>query len=126
MKNEDDILMMYNIIKDLGCTGRGGRQSNRETFFTIALPKLFDDIQNRIFDENTGDSDDLQGEGVKIIKPSNVNCFYTRLAILLGLNLSGHIDTLTEASTLIDELYKIGELQNKQQYRNTLNKFSTL
>ena len=49
----------------------------------------------------------LQGSGVeKGIIPSNTNDNYTRLEILLGLNLYGHTDTLTEASKLIDELYK--------------------
>ena len=67
----------------------------------------------------------LQGEGVKIIIPSNIIDIYTRLEVLLGLKLSGHTDTLTEASNLIDELYKRGEIQNKQQYRNALNKFSS-
>ena len=33
MKNEDDISMMYNIIRDLGYTGRRDRPSNRKTFF---------------------------------------------------------------------------------------------
>ena len=68
---------------------------------------------------------DLQGRGIeKIIIPSNIIDIYTRLEILLGLKLSGHIDTLTEASNLIDDLYKRGEIQNKQQYRNALNKLS--
>ena len=67
----------------------------------------------------------LQGEGLKIIIPSNIIDIYTRLEILLGLKLSGHTDTLTEASNLIDELYKRGEIQKKQQYRNALDKFST-
>ena len=53
MKNEDNILMMYNIIRDLGYTGRGDRQSNRKTFFTITQPKLVDDIQKKTFDEIT-------------------------------------------------------------------------
>ena len=66
----------------------------------------------------------LKGEGVKIILPSNIIDIYNRLEILLGLKLSGHTDTLTEASNLIDELKKRGEIQNKQQYRNALNKFS--
>ena len=48
----------------------------------------------------------LQGEGVKIIIPSNIIDIYTRLEVLLGLKLSGHSDTLSEASALIDELYK--------------------
>ena len=68
----------------------------------------------------------LQGRGIeKIIIPSNIVDIYTRLEILLGLKLSGHTDTLTEASNLIDELYKRGEIKNKQQYRNALDKFST-
>ena len=62
---------------------------------------------------------------MKIIIPSNLVDIYTRLEILLGLKLSGHTDTFTEASNLIDELYKRGEIQNKQQYRNALDKLTT-
>ena len=48
----------------------------------------------------------LQGRGIeKIFKKSNIIDIYTRLEILLGLELSGHSDTLTEASNLIDEIY---------------------
>ena len=69
----------------------------------------------------------LKGRGIeKIIIPSNIIDLYTRLEVLLGLKLSGHTDTLSEASNLIDELYKRGEIQNKQQYRNALDKFSNL
>ena len=67
----------------------------------------------------------LEGQGLKIIIPSNIIDIYTRLEVLLGLKLSDHTDTLTEASNLIDELYRQGEIQNKQQYRNALNNFST-
>ena len=68
----------------------------------------------------------LQGRGnEKIIISSSIIDIYTRLEVLLGLKLSGHADTLTEASNLIDELYKRGEIQNKQQHRNALNKFQT-
>ena len=126
MKDENDILMMYNIIRDIGYNGIGDRDSKRKIFFTKKLPKLVEDIQNKTFNEITDDSDDLQGEGLKIIIPSNIIDIYTRLEVLLGLKLSGHTDTLTEASNLIDELYKRGEIQNKQQYRNALNKFQTL
>ena len=63
-----------------------------------------------------------EGEGLKTKIPSNIIDMYTRLEVLLGLKLSGHSNTLTEAITLIDELYKRGEIQNKQQYRNALNK----
>ena len=58
----------------------------------------------------------LEGQGVKIIKPSNIIDIYSRLEFLLGLKISGHTDTLTEARNLIDELYKRGEIQNEQQY----------
>ena len=125
MRNEGDILMMNNIIRDLGYTGDDDRNSKRKIFFTKTLPKLVEEIQNRTFGEITDDSNDLQGEGVKIIIPSNIIDIYTRLEVLLGLKLSGHSDTLTEASNLIDELYKQGEMQNKQQYRNALDKFTT-
>ena len=125
MKDENDILMMYNIIRDLGYNGTGDRDSKRKTFFTKKLLKLVEEIQNETFEEITDDSDDLQGEGVKIIIPSNIIDIYTRLEILLGLKLSGHSDTLTEASNLINELYKRGEIQNKQQYRNALDKCTT-
>ena len=68
----------------------------------------------------------LEGQGIeKIIIPSNIIDIYTRLEVLLGLKLSVHTDTLTEASNLIDELYKRGEIQTKKQYRNALNKFQT-
>ena len=126
MKDENDILVMYNIIRDLGYDGKGDRDSKRKTFFLKKLPKLVEEIQNRTYEEITLDSDsDLQGEGVKIIIPSNVIDIYTRLEVLLGLKLSGHSDTLTEASNLIDELYKRGDIQKKQQYRNAIDKFST-
>ena len=117
---------MDNIINDLGYTGVGDRDSKRKPFLTITLPKLVEKIQNRTFEEITHDSDnDLQGQGVKIIIPSNIIDIYSRLEILLGLKLSGHTDTLAEASNLIDELCKHDEIQNKQQYRNALNKFSS-
>ena len=56
----------------------------------------------------------------------NISDIYTRLKVLLGLELSGHTDTLTDARNLIDELYKRGEIQNKQQDRNAPIKFSTI
>ena len=39
------------------------------------------------------------------------------------MKLSGPTVTLTEASNLIDELYKKGEIQTEQHYRNAPNKF---
>ena len=127
MKNKNDILLMYNIIGDLGYSAIEDRDSKRKTFFTKKLSKLAEEIQNRSFEEITLDSDnDLEGRGVKIVIPSNIIDIYTRLETLLGLNLSGHTDTLIEASNLIDELYKRGEIQNERQYQKALDKFSTL
>ena len=124
MKNESDILMMNNIINDLAYTGVGDRDSKRKTILTKTLPRLVEKIQNKTFEEIIHDSDDLQGQGVKINIPSNIIDIYTRLEVLIGLKLSGPTDTLSEASNLIDELYKRGEIQTTQQYRNALNKFS--
>ena len=87
-------------------------------FFTRPL-KQFENIKKE-------EPDNLEGRGVKkIIIPSNIIDLYTRPEVLLGLNLSGHTDILTESSNLIDELYKRGEIENKQHYRNALNKFFT-
>ena len=125
MKNESDILMMNNIIRDLGCTGIGDKSSKRKSFYTKTLPKLVQDIHKKTFDDIKDNFGNLEGQGVKIIIPPNIIDIYTRLEILLGLKLSGHTDTVTEATALIDQLYKLGEIQNKQQYRNAINKFST-
>ena len=68
MKNENDILMMNNIIRDLGYTGDGDRDSKRKTFLTKTLPKLVEDSQNKTFDEI-----DLESQGIKIVIPSKHN-----------------------------------------------------
>ena len=125
MNTADDFLMLYIILKVVNYTSIGDRPSNRKKFITLELPEKVSEIQNIKFDENTDNSDNLQGEGVKVNIPSNLIDVYARLEVLLGLNLSGHTDTLTEASNLLDDSYKRGEIQNKQPYRNALNKFST-
>ena len=65
MRGENDILMMYNIIRDLKYDGIGDRDSKRKSFFTEKLPKLVENIQNKTFDEITNDYNDLQGEGIQ-------------------------------------------------------------
>ena len=117
MKNENDRRNLYNFLTDIGYSGVFDDKSNQKKFFT----RLIKDYRNIKKEEPV----DLEGRGIeKIIIPSNIIDIYTRLEVLLGLKLSGHTDTLTEASNLIDELYKRGEIQNKQQYRNALNKFT--
>ena len=127
MKNEKDILKLSSIKNDLGYTGVGDRPSNRKIFLTITLPKIIDKIQNKIFEEIIDSSDnDLEGQGIeKNIIASNIIDIYTGLENLLGLKVSGRTTTLTEASNLKDPLYKMGETQNGEQYRNALDKFST-
>ena len=117
MKNENDRKTLYNFLTDVGYTGIGDDKTSQTKFFKRLL-KQYKNIRK---EEPTN----LEGQGVKNIIPSNIIDISTRLEVLLGLKLSGHTDTLTEASNLIDELYNQGEIQNKQQYRNALDKFTT-
>ena len=117
MKNENDKRNLYKLLTDIGYDGLGDEKTNQKKFFT----KLIKDYRNFKREEHT----DLKGQGIeKIIIPSNIIDIYTRLEILLGLKLSGHSNTLSEASALIEQLFKLGEIQNKQHYRNALNKIS--
>ena len=111
-----DILQKTDYYKRLPTKGR---MSGCDRYIKYEL----DNEVSRISNLNTK----LRGEGVeKNIIPSNIIDIYTRLEVLLCLKLSGHTDTLTEAGNLIDELYRIGDIQHKQQYGNALNKFQTL
>ena len=119
---------VFEILKDVGFYDnipKIGFKAARMKDALYNLPTEIDKIRNPPLPAIENESDNLQGEGVKIIIPSNIIDIYTRLEVLLGSKLSGHFDTLTEASNLIDELYKRGEIQNKQQYRNALDKFTT-
>ena len=118
--DDQDKSTVYDILKKTGfysMTHTKGLYSARMKDALYDLPKEIIKI------ENVEDANDLECRGVKIIIPSNIIDIYTRLEVLLGLKLSSHTDTLTEASKLIDELYKRGEIQNKQQYRNALDKY---
>ena len=127
--NDEDKSTVYDILKITGFYSTSHKKSTlnsaRMQDALYNLPRKIATIRNPLIQPIENEPDNLQGEGLKIIIPSNIIDIYTRLEILVGLKLSGHTDTLTEASNLIDELYKRGEIQNKQQYRNALNKFST-
>ena len=126
--DDEDKSILYNIQKNTGFYSMKltkGLNSAKMKDALYNLPKEIDKIRNPPLPAIENESDNLQGEGIKIIKPSNIIDIQTRLETLLGLELSGHSDTLKEASNLIDELYKRGEIQKKRQYRNVLNKFST-
>ena len=118
---DDDKLIFRDILQETGYYNRKpskGRLTGRDRYIKFDL----DNDVSRILNFDTK----LKGRGIeKIIIPSNIIDIYTRREILLRLKLSGHTDTLTEGSNLIDELYKRGEIQNKQQYRNGPNKFSS-
>ena len=62
---------------------------------------------------------------MKIIIPSTVIDFLTRLEVLLGLKASVHTNTLVEASNLIVDINRKAEIQKEQRYRNALEKIST-
>ena len=91
-----DILQKTNYYNRIPTTRR---LSGRDRY----IEKDHDNDVRRILNLDTK----LKGRGIKKkIFPSNIIDIYTRLEVLLGLKLSGHTDTLTEASNLIDELYK--------------------
>ena len=118
---DKDKLIFRDILQKTGYYNRKptkGRLTGRDKYFKFDL----DNDVSRILNLDTK----LKGRGVeKIIIPSNIIDIYSRVEVLLGLKLSRHSDTLTEASILIAELYKQGEIQKKQQYRNALDKFKS-
>ena len=121
--NDNEKVVFRDFLNKTGYYSRKptkGKPSGLDKYIKNELDKDVDKILN------PDTKPKLKGRGIeKIIIPSNIIDIYTRLEILLGLKLSGHTDTLSEASNLIDELYKRGEIQNKQQYRNPLNKFQS-
>ena len=120
-RTDKDKLIFRDILQKTGYYNRKSTKSCMSGRDRYIKNDLDNDVM-RILNLDTK----LKGKGIeKTIIPSNIIDIYTRLEILLGLKISGHTDTLTEASNLIDELYKRGEIQNKQQYRNAPNKFST-
>ena len=115
--DDEDKSTVYDILKNIGFYSMKHikcLQSARMKDALKNLPNDIDKIRNPPLPAIENESDKLHGEGVKFIIPSNIIDIYTRLEILLGLKISGHTDTVTEASNLIDELYERGETQNEQ------------
>ena len=100
---------VFDILENVGFndnTPEKGLKTARSKDALYNLPKTIAEIRNSTLParEIIEDiSDDLQGEGVKTIIPSNIIDIYTRLETLLGLKLSGHTVTLAETSNLIDQ-----------------------
>ena len=119
MKREGDFLWINNIKNEKGCTSFGDNSSKRK----ISLMNKFPEKNAEIAARNAAEYDDLERQGVEIIIPSNITDIWSRLEVAKGLKLNWHNGTLTEASALIDEFFKEGELQNERKYRNALDKF---
>ena len=111
------------------------RDKLRKTYYYDRIPRkgrmsgcdrhIKNDLDNDVRKILNSDTK-LSGRGIeKLFIPSNVIDIYTRFKVLLGMKLSGHTDTLTEASNSIDELYKTGETQNEPQYCVALDNFQT-
>ena len=119
--NDRDKLVFRDMLQKTGFYNRKatkGHSSSRHRYIKNDLDKNVSRLLNSVTRH--------KGRGVeKINIPSNIIDIYITLETLLGIKLSGDIDTITEASKLIDELYKRGEIQNKHQYRIAPNKFST-
>ena len=60
---------MNNIIKDIGYTGKGDKNSKRKTFLSVDLPKTVAEMEKRTIEANQ--SDELHGNRSKTIIPSN-------------------------------------------------------
>ena len=124
---DDEYALNTNKIPESGDYDRAiDSNSNGLNLLKMISKKRVDIILNLLLTiapiENEEESDDLEGQGIgKIIIPFNVIEIWTKLEVFLGLKLSGHTDTLTEASNLIDDLYKRGEKQNEQLYRIALD-----
>ena len=139
--NDDDILNFANILETVDYNSKQDTHSAGSKYIKNKLENRVDKILNHVISSSLPtkslvtsslpateieDSDDLEGSEVsKIVIPSNIIEIWTRLEVLLGLKISGHTDTLTEASNLIDEFYKRGEIETEQQYKNAINKFTS-
>ena len=93
--DDESVLTFDNILNSLNYDSSKDSNSKRTKLIKNDLRKRVNKIKNPPLALPTND---VQGEGVKIIIPSNIIDIYTRLEILLGLKVSGHTDTLTEAS----------------------------
>ena len=108
--NDNEKVVLRDFLSKTGYYNRKPTKGKPSGLDNCIKNDLDDDVRKFLkLDTN------LKGKGIeKIIIPSNIIDIYTRLEVFLGLKLSGHTDTLTEASALIDQLYKLGEIQNKQ------------
>ena len=113
--NDEDKSTVDDILKTTGFYSmrhKLGLKSARMQNVSYILPKAITKIRNPTIPAIENVSDDSQEE-VKMVILLNIFDIYTKLEALVGLKLSGHTTALTEASNLIEELYKRGEIHNE-------------
>ena len=132
--SDHDILTFSKILNDINYNPNEDNSSTRQKYIKNQLKSRVQNIlKTPIVAIASGESDeyeslesDLEGNGTKtIVVPSDSDEIWTRLQVLLGLKLAGHTDTLIEASQLLDALFKKGEIETEQQYRNAIDKFKS-
>ena len=116
MKMYTDVLLFNRNTKVTEYTGTRDNSSIRKLFSIEDLPRRVAETESGKVDED--ESDNVQGEGMKFVLPSNIIGVWIRLEVSLGLKLSRHTDTLTEAGNLMDDLLKILEIRSEQQNKN--------
>ena len=100
--NDEDKSIINDILKNTGFYSmrrKKGKQSARTIDARNNLPRGIAKIRNPPLPAIENESDNLQGEGVKIIIPSNIIDIYTRLEVLLGLNYQD-IATLSQKQVI--------------------------
>ena len=89
---------IFNILQKVGFYSMRHTkklQSARLKDASSNLPTEIDKIRNPTLPTIENESNNLEGEGLKNIFPFKIIDICNRLKILLGLQLSGHTDTLT-------------------------------
>ena len=84
--NDEDKSIIYDLLKNIGFYSmrhKKGLNSARMKDAMKNLPKAIDRIRNPPLPTIEIESDDLQGEGLKIIIPSKIIEIYIRLELLL-------------------------------------------
>ena len=109
--NIEDEVISSNISRSLNYRNyppQRGKISGRSNY----IKRHLDSDVKTILNETAGE---IEGQGMKILINSNIIDIRTKLEVLLELTLSGHTDTLSGGSNLINELYK--KTQTKQFQR---------
>ena len=130
--SDNDIVIFIRILDETNCNPEEDHKSTRRDYIRDKLPSKVRKIlippivaiTSWESDEYESLESDLEGNGTKtIVVPSDSDEMWTRLKVLLGIKLAGHTDSVIEASQLLHALFKKGEIETEQQYRNAIDKF---